>query len=156
MNIFIMQNSIVRPLGRDAQNALIGFEGENDARTFVIRTQDDIADYTVSLVIGEVDCGPMTKTAMPDGSTMLSLTLASNMLGVGGEKICQLIMVDEDVVMKSGQFTAYVGKTNDITSAAVDSATLIVINEAITQAIADRMPSYTDPDGDGNIVITLG
>lgn len=33
MNIFIMQNSIVRPLGRDAQNALIGFEGENDART---------------------------------------------------------------------------------------------------------------------------
>lgn len=156
MNIFIMQNSIVRPLGRDAQNALIGFEGENDARTFVIRTQDDVSDYTVSLIIGEVDCGPMAKTTMPDGSTMLSLTLASNMLGVGGEKVCQLIMVDGDVVKKSGQFTAYVGKTNDITSAAVDSATLIVINEAITQAIADRMPSYTDPNSDGNIVITLG
>lgn len=156
MNIFIMQNSIVRPLGRDAQNALIGFEGEHDARTFVIRTQDDVSDYTVSLIIGEVDCGAMTKTTMPDGSTMLSLTLASNMLGVGGEKVCQLIMVDGDVVKKSGQFTAYVGKTNNITSAAVDSATLIIINEAITQAIADRMPSYTDPDGDGNIVITLG
>lgn len=156
MNIFIMQNSIVRPLGSDAQNALIGFEGENDARTFVIRTQDDIADYTVSLIIGEMDCGAMTKTAMPDGSTMLSLTLTSDMLGRDGDKVCQLLMVKDTIVRKSSQFRAYVGASNDINSTAPDSATIIIINEAITQAIVDRMPSYTDPDGDGNIVITLG
>ena len=156
MNIFIMQNSIVRPFGKDAQNSLIGFEGENDSRTFIVRTQDDLTDYTVSLVIGDVDCGAMTKTSMPDGSTMLSLALASNMLGISGNKVCQLIAANGSTVMKSSQFAAFVGATNDINSAAVDSATLIIINEAITQAIADRMPSYTDPNGDGNIVISLG
>lgn len=156
MNVFIMQSSIVRPFGRDAYNSLIGFEGENDSRTFVVRTQDSVSDFDVSLVIEDVDCGIMTQTVMEDGSTMLSLTLASGMIGTSGDKICQLIMADGTTVRKSSQFVAHVGGTNDITKSAADSATLIIINEAITQAIRERMPSYTDPNHDGNIVITIG
>ena len=135
MNVFIMQNSIVRPLGRDMQNVLIGFVGEHEARTFFVRTRDDLTGYTISLVIGDVDCGAMTKAPMPDGSTMLSLTLTSDMLGNGGEKVCQLLMVKNTIVRKSSQFRAYVGASNDINSTAPDSATIIIISEKITELV---------------------
>jgi len=130
-----MQNSIVRPLGRDMQNVLIGFVGEHEARTFFVRTRDDLTGYTISLVIGDVDCGAMTKAPMPDGSTMLSLTLTSDMLGNGGEKVCQLLMVKNTIVRKSSQFRAYVGASNDINSTAPDSATIIIISEKITELV---------------------
>ena len=135
MNVFIMQNSIVRPLGRDMQNVLIGFVGEHEARTFFVRTRDDLTGYTVGLVIGDVDCGAMTKAPMPDGSTMLSLTLTSDMLGNGGDKVCQLLMVKNTIVRKSSQFRAYVGASNDINSTAPDSATIIIISEKITELV---------------------
>jgi len=135
MNVFIMQNSIVRPLGRDMQNVLIGFVGEHEARTFFVRTRDDLTGYTISLVIGDVDCGAMTKAPMPDGSTMLSLTLTSDMLGKGGDKVCQLLMVKDTIVRKSSQFRAYVGASNDINSTAPDSATIIIISEKITELV---------------------
>jgi peptidoglycan/xylan/chitin deacetylase (PgdA/CDA1 family) len=135
MNVFIMQNSIVRPLGRDMQNVLIGFVGEHEARTFFVRTRDDLTGYTISLVIGDVDCGAMTKAPMPDGSTMLSLTLTSDMLGNGGDKVCQLLMVKDTIVRKSSQFRAYVGASNDINSTAPDSATIIIISEKITELV---------------------
>ena len=130
-----MQNSIVRPLGRDMQNVLIGFVGEHEARTFFVRTRDDLTGYTISLVIGDVDCGAMTKAPMPDGSTMLSLTLTSDMLGNGGDKVCQLLMVKDTIVRKSSQFRAYVGASNDINSTAPDSATIIIISEKITELV---------------------
>ena len=135
MNVFIMQNSIVRPLGRDMQNVLIGFVGEHEARTFFVRTRDDLTGYTVGLVIDDVDCGAMTKAPMPDGSTMLSLTLTSDMLGNGGDKVCQLLMVKNTIVRKSSQFRAYVGESNDINSTAPDSATIIIISEKITELV---------------------
>ena len=135
MNVFIMQNSIVRPLGRDMQNVLIGFVGEHEARTFFVRTRDDLTGYTVGLVIDDVDCGAMTKAPMPDGSTMLSLTLTSDMLGNGGDKVCQLLMVKNTIVRKSSQFRAYVGASNDINSTAPDSATIIIISEKITELV---------------------
>ena len=135
MNVFIMQNSIVRPLGRDMQNVLIGFVGEHEARTFFVRTRDDLTGYTISLVIGDVDCGAMTKAPIPDGSTMLSLTLTSDMLGKGGDKVCQLLMVKDTIVRKSSQFRAYVGASNDINSTAPDSATIIIISEKITELV---------------------
>ena len=135
MNVFIMQNSIVRPLGRDMQNVLIGFVGEHEARTFFVRTRDDLTGYTISLVIGDVDCGAMTKAPMPDGSTMLSLTLTSDMLGNGGDKVCQLLMVKDTIVRKSSQFRAYVGASNNINSTAPDSATIIIISEKITELV---------------------
>ena len=135
MNVFIMQNSIVRPLGRDMQNVLIGFVGEHEARTFFVRTRDDLTGYTISLVIGDVDCGAMTKAPMPDGSTMLSLTLTSDMLGKGGDKVCQLLMVKDTIVRKSSQFRAYVGTSNDINSTAPDSATIIIISAKITELV---------------------
>ena len=137
MNIFIMQNSIVRPLGRDMQNVLIGFVGEHEARTFFVRTRDDLTGYTVGLVIDDVDCGAMTKAPMPDGSIMLSLTLTSDMLGNGGDKVCQLLMVKNTIVRKSSQFRAYVGASNDINSTAPDSATIIIISEKITELVHD-------------------
>jgi len=130
-----MQNSIVRPLGRDMQNVLIGFVGEHEARTFFVRTRDDLTGYTISLVIGDVDCGAMTKAPMPDGSTMLSLTLTSDMLGKGGDKVCQLLMTKDTIVRKSSQFRAYVGASNDINSTAPDSATIIIISEKITELV---------------------
>ena len=75
MNVFVMERSIIRPLGRDAQNRLIGYVGENNSRSFYIRTQDNISSYTtVSLLIDKMDCGAMTVTAMPDGSKLLSFT----------------------------------------------------------------------------------
>ena len=135
MNIFIMQNSIVRPLGRDMQNVLIGFVGEHEARTFFVRTRDDLTGYTVGLVIDDVDCGAMTKAPMPDGSIMLSLTLTSDMLGKGGDKVCQLLMTKDAIVRKSSQFRAYVGASNDINSTAPDSATIIIISEKITELV---------------------
>ena len=137
MNVFIMQNSIVRPLGRGMQNVLIGFVGEHEARTFFVRTRDDLTGYTISLVIGDVDCGAMTKAPMPDGSTMLSLTLTSDMLGKGGDKVCQLLMTKDTIVRKSSQFRAYVGASNDINSTAPDSATIIIISEKITELVHD-------------------
>lgn len=133
MNVFLMQNSIVRPLGRDMQNVLIGFVGEHEARTFFVRTRDDLTGYTVGLVIDDVDCGAMTKAPMPDGSIMLSLTLTSDMLGKGGDKVCQLLMTKDTIVRKSSQFRAYVGASNDINSTAPDSATIIIISEKITE-----------------------
>jgi hypothetical protein len=135
MNIFIMQNSIVRPLGRDMQNVLIGFVGEHEARTFFVRTRDDLTGYTVGLVIDDVDCGAMTKAPMPDGSIMLSLTLTSDMLGKGGDKVCQLLMTKDTIVRKSSQFRAYVGASNDISGTAPDSATIIIISEKITELV---------------------
>jgi hypothetical protein len=135
MNVFLMQNSIVRPLGRDMQNVLIGFVGEHEARTFFVRTRDDLTGYTVGLVIDDVDCGAMTKAPMPDGSIMLSLTLTSDMLGKGGDKVCQLIMTKDTIVRKSSQFRAYVGASNDINSTAPDSATIIIISEKITELV---------------------
>jgi len=135
MNVFLMQNSIVRPLGRDMQNVLIGFVGEHEARTFFVRTRDDLTGYTVGLVIDDVDCGAMTKAPMPDGSTMLSLTLTSDMLGKGGDKVCQILMVKDTIVRKSSQFRAYVGASNDINSTAPDSATIIIISEKITELV---------------------
>ena len=76
MNVFIMDGSVIKPFGRGVQNNLIGYAGEHGSRTFVIRTMDDISDYTVfSLIIDTVDCGAMTRTSMTDGSTMLSLVL---------------------------------------------------------------------------------
>lgn len=130
-----MQNSIVRPLGRDMQNVLIGFVGEHEARTFFVRTRDDLTGYTVGLVIDDVDCGAMTKAPMPDGSIMLSLTLTSDMLGKGGDKVCQLLMTKDTIVRKSSQFRAYVGASNDINSTAPDSATIIIISEKITELV---------------------
>jgi hypothetical protein len=130
-----MQNSIVRPLGRDMQNVLIGFVGEHEARTFFVRTRDDLTGYTVGLVIDDVDCGAMTKAPMPDGSIMLSLTLTSDMLGKGGDKVCQLLMTKDAIVRKSSQFRAYVGASNDINSTAPDSATIIIISEKITELV---------------------
>ena len=130
-----MQNSIVRPLGRDMQNVLIGFVGEHEARTFFVRTRDDLSGYTVGLVIGDIDCGAMTKAPMPDGSIMLSLTLTSDMLGKGGDKVCQLLMTKDTIVRKSSQFRAYVGASNDINSTAPDSATIIIISEKITELV---------------------
>lgn len=135
MNVFLMQNSIVRPLGRDMQNVLIGFVGEHEARTFFVRTRDDLSGYTVGLVIGDIDCGAMTKAPMPDGSIMLSLTLTSDMLGKGGDKVCQLLMTKDTIVRKSSQFRAYVGASNDINSTAPDSATIIIISEKITELV---------------------
>lgn len=135
MNVFLMQNSIVRPLGRDMQNVLIGFVGEHEARTFFVRTRDDLTGYTVGLVIDDVDCGAMTKAPMPDGSIMLSLTLTSDMLGKGGDKVCQLLMTKDAIVRKSSQFRAYVGASNDINSTAPDSATTIIISEKITELV---------------------
>ena len=135
MNVFLMQNSIVRPLGRDMQNVLIGFVGEHEARTFFVRTRDDLTGYTVGLVIDDVDCGAMTKAPMPDGSIMLSLTLTSDMLGKGGDKVCQLLMTKDTIVRKSSQFRAYVGASNDINSTAPDSATIIIISEKITELV---------------------
>lgn len=135
MNVFLMQNSIVRPLGRDMQNVLIGFVGEHEARTFFVRTRDDLTGYTVGLVIDDVDCGAMTKAPMPDGSIMLSLTLTSDMLGKGGDKICQLLMTKDSIVRKSSQFRAYVGASNDINSTAPDSTTIIIISEKITELV---------------------
>ena len=135
MNVFLMQNSIVRPLGRDMQNVLIGFVGEHEARTFFVRTRDDLSGYTVGLVIGDIDCGAMTKAPMPDGSIMLSLTLTSDMLGKGGDKVCQLLMTKDAIVRKSSQFRAYVGASNDINSTAPDSATIIIISEKITELV---------------------
>lgn len=94
---------------------------------------------------------------MQDGSTMLSLILASGMIGVAGQKTCQLIMSGTDgIIQKSSQFSAYVGAANDIDQSAVDGATLIIINEAITQMIQNYMPSCTDEHNDGNIVISFG
>lgn len=130
-----MQNSIVRPLGRDMQNVLIGFVGEHEARTFFVRTRDDLTGYTVGLVIDDVDCGAMTKAPMPDGSIMLSLTLTSDMLGKGGDKVCQLLMTKDAIVRKSSQFRAYVGASNDINSTAPDSTTIIIISEKITELV---------------------
>ncbi len=158
MNVFVMERSIVRPLGRDAQNRLIGYVGENNSRSFYIRTQDDISAYsTVSLLIDKMDCGVMTVTTMPDNSKMLSLTLSSAMIGKAGVKTCQIVMAGSNgLVQKSAQFEAYVGAANDVDQAAEDGAALIVINEAINQMIQEYMPEYADANNDGNIVISYG
>ncbi len=161
MNVFIMDGSIVKPFGRGVQNNLIGYAGEHGSRTFVIRTMDDISAYTtVSLLIDKMDCGVMTVTTMPDNSKMLSLTLSSAMIGKAGVKTCQIVMAGSNgLVQKSAQFEAYVGAANDVDQAAEDGATLIIINQAITEMVnsavsaaignvADSIPSdYTELSG---------
>ena len=145
MNVFIMDDSIVKPFGRGAQNNLIGYAGEHGSRTFVIRTMDDISDYTViSLIIDTVDCGAMTRTSMPDGSTMLSLVLTSDIMKTSGNRMCQLMMTDGEKIMKSSQFCAYVSRSNNIEDALPDGATLTIINETITQIIDDAVNDITD------------
>ena len=145
MNVFIMDGSIVKPFGRGVQNNLIGYAGEHGSRTFVIRTMDEISDYTViSLIIDTVDCGSMTRTRMSDGSTMLSLVLTSDIMKIPGNRMCQLMMTDGEKIMKSSQFCAYVSKSNNIEDALPDGATLTIINETITQIIGDAVNDITD------------
>ena len=146
MNVFVMERSIIRPLGRDAQNRLIGYVGENNSRSFYIRTQDNISSYTtVSLLIDKMDCGAMTVTAMPDGSKLLSLTLNSAMIGKAGVKTCQIVMAgDNGLVQKSAQFQAFVGAANDVDQAEEDGAALIIISQAITDMIASAAEDIAD------------
>lgn len=145
MNVFVMDRSVVRPIKGGLTSNLIGYVGEHGSRTFVIRTHDNISDYTtVSLVIETLDCGEMTRTNMPDGSAMLSLTLSGAMLGRAGKKKCQLMMTDGTKVLKSSQFDAYVEESNEIEESAIDGATLVVINEAITQMIDDAFDDVID------------
>ena len=146
MNVFVMERSIVRPLGRDAQNRLIGYVGENNSRSFYIRTQDDISAYsTVSLLIDKMDCGAMTVTTMADNSKMLSLTLSAAMIGKAGVKTCQIVMAgDNGLIQKSAQFKAFVGAANDVDQAAEDGATLIIISQAITDMVASAAEDIVD------------
>ena len=150
MNTFLMDRSIVKPFRPSQNDGLIGYEGENCSRSFIVRTYDNLDAFeTISLVIDDIDCGTMKRTTMQDGSTMLSLILASGMIGGAGEKICQLIMAgDGGVIQKSSQFEAYVGASNDINQSAVDGATLEIINQHITRIVNEALdsvpPDYSD------------
>lgn len=117
MNTFLMDKSRVRPFRPSQNDGLIGYEGENCSRDFIVRTYDGLEAFdTISLVIDEMDCGEMSKTIMQDGSTMLSITLTSGMIGRAGRKICQLIMTNEGgtITGKSEQFDAFVGPSSRV------------------------------------------
>lgn len=117
MNTFLMDRSIVKPFRPSRDDGLIGYEGENGSRNLIVRTHDDLDAFeTISLVIDETDCGAMSRTAMEDGSVMLSITLTSGMLGRAGRKTCQLIMTGEGgtITGKSAQFDAFVGPSSRV------------------------------------------
>ena len=195
MNSFVMENSIVKPsqkpYGRLPENSTIGFVGEHGSRDFIITTKDDLSAFaSISLIIGNLDCGTMTVTT--SGSTKtLTKTLTHSMIGRAGRKVCQLVMYNQagTIVRKSAQFDAYVGPSNmydesvdggesiviinDAVSAAIEEATSAAIEEVlesipadyselssdvenIKDQLEDMAISFTDPLGDGNIVITLG
>lgn len=106
---------------------------------------DDISGYTViSLLIDSVDFGAMTRTSMPDGSTMLSLVLTSYMMQMEGNRVCQLMMTDGEKIMKSSQFCTYVSRSNNIEDALPDGATLTIINEKISLIIDDAVSDIND------------
>ena len=138
-NSFIMTESIVRPAkmpyGRLKDNGFVGIEGEHAARALVVETKDDLSAFaSVNLIIDDLDCGAMTKTTS-GGTTTLSMTLTSSMIGRSGRKICQLIMVNSGntVVQKSSQFEAYVGRANEIERSVDDGVTIIILSEAVTE-----------------------
>ncbi len=136
MSTFLMNRSIVKPFRPLRNDGLIGYEGENGSRNLIVRTHDDLDAFeTISLVIDETDCGAMSRTAMEDGSVMLSITLTSGMLGRAGRKTCQLIMTGEGgtITGKSSQFEAYVGRANEIERSVDDGVTIIILSEAVTE-----------------------
>ena len=134
-----MTESIVRPAkmpyGRLKDNGFVGIEGEHAARALVVETKDDLSAFaSINLIIDDLDCGAMTKTTS-GGTTTLSMTLTSSMIGRSGRKICQLIMVNSGntVVQKSSQFEAYVGRANEIERSVDDGVTIIILSEAVTE-----------------------
>ena len=94
--------------------ALLGREGENNARTLKVKTLDDISTFAeIHLYIDTLDCGTMTISNVRNAK-LLSMVIGSDMVGEAGKKTCQLVMLNSsgDVVLKSNQFYMYVTSSN--------------------------------------------
>lgn len=131
----------------NAYSAVLGYEGENNARTLRIKTTDDISDFaSVNLLIDTLDCGQMAVTRVSN-YYVIEMVITEEMLGLPGMKTCQLVMKDEsgDVVLKTNQFYMWCRSSNIADRIYVSTAD--AIKEAISALIDEgRMEEHTISD----------
>ena len=128
--MIVMKNYLIKT--DTAQSAVLGYEGENNARTLRIKTTDSLTRFaSVNLLIGTLDCGAMTVVSIRNYK-QLEMVISEEMLGEAGMNKCQLVMknADGNIILKTNQFFMYVRYSN------VADRVYITTEEAIREAVA--------------------
>ena len=159
--MIIMRDFLIKT--ERAHDAVLGCEGENNARTLRIKTVDDISDFaSINLFINSMNCGKLTVTDV-DNYKQMSIVLQADMLGSAGKKTCQIVFTNEqdETILKTNQFYMWVNSSNVTdrvyvsTKDSLKAALEALIDEGTLsdlELVTDKTLSIEDKAADGEAV----
>ena len=156
--MLVMKNYLIKT--ENALSAVLGYEGENNARKLRIKTTDDLTGIaSINLLIGTLDCGQMTVSQVQNYK-IIEMVITEEMLGTPGMKYCQLVMKNTNgsMVLKSNQFNMFVRSSNIAdriyvcTEEAIKAALDALIEEGVLAALEIGDEDITTPKIAGNAV----